>query len=138
MKDQILKELASPISKVRVIFTIVAMGMGVDIPSIRRIIHVRPPRSIREHFQETRRAGRDGRPSTAVLYYNNRNIAKNREGMNKDIRTFCQLDNACLRKFLLKCLDARDVALMSAHVGHLCCSYYRALCHCPDCLKDKN
>ena len=138
MKDQILKELASPISKVRVIFTTVAMGMGVDIPSIRQIIHVGPPRSIREYFQETRRAGRDGRPSTAVLYYNNRNIAKNREGMSEDIRTFCRLDNACLRKFLLKCLDARDVDFMSVHVGHLCCSYCKALCHCPDCLKDKN
>ena len=43
MKDQILKELASPISKVMVIFTSVAMGMGVDIPSIRQIIHVGPP-----------------------------------------------------------------------------------------------
>ena len=81
--------------------------------------------------------GRDGRPSTPVLYYNNRNIAKNREGMSEDSKTFCQLDNACLRK-LLKCLDARDVDFMSAHVVHLCCSYCRALCHCPDCLKDNN
>ena len=32
MKNQILKELASPESKVRVIFATVAMGMGVDIP----------------------------------------------------------------------------------------------------------
>lgn len=43
MKDQILKELASPVSKVRVSFATVAMGMGVDIPLIRHIIHVGPP-----------------------------------------------------------------------------------------------
>ena len=34
MKDQILTELASPISKVRVIFATVVMGMGVDVPEI--------------------------------------------------------------------------------------------------------
>jgi len=40
MKDQILKELASPASKVRLIFSTVAMGMGVDIPSIRSVFNV--------------------------------------------------------------------------------------------------
>ena len=42
MKDQILTELASSTSIVRVIFATIAMGMGVDIPSIRYIIHVGP------------------------------------------------------------------------------------------------
>ena len=68
MKDQILKELASPASRVRIIFAAVAMGMGVDIPSIRCVIHVGPLRTIREYFQETGRAGRDGKPAIAVLH----------------------------------------------------------------------
>ena len=92
IKDQILKELTSPESKVRVIFATVAMGMGVDIPSIWHVIHVGPPRTIREYFQETGRAGRAGRDgcfSTATLYYNNRDIAKNRQGMSEEVRTFC-------------------------------------------------
>ena len=46
-------------SKVRVIFATVAMGMGVDIPSIRHVIHVGPPRTIREYFQE-KRTGKTG------------------------------------------------------------------------------
>ncbi|XP_067032975.1 putative ATP-dependent DNA helicase Q1 [Acropora muricata] len=71
MKDSILKELSSPSSTVRVVFATVAMGMGVDIPSIRNIIHVGPPRTIKEYIQETGRAGRDGKQSFAVLYYNN-------------------------------------------------------------------
>ena len=85
MKDQILTELASPISKARVIFATVVMGMGVNIPEIRHIIHVGPPRSIREYFQETGRAGRDGKPATATLYYNNVDIAKNKPGMSDDV-----------------------------------------------------
>ena len=66
MKDQILKELASPASKVRIIFATVAMGMGVDISSLRCVIHVGPPCTIREYFQETGRVGRDG---TLLLQY---------------------------------------------------------------------
>ena len=80
MKEQILKELASPTSKVRVIFATVAMGMGVDIPSIRNVIHVGPPRTVCEYFQETGRAGRDGKLATATLYYNNMDIARNEQG----------------------------------------------------------
>lgn len=96
MKELTLKELSSPTSTIRVVFATVALGMGVDIPSIRNIIHVGPPRTIREYFQETGWAGRDGKQSLAVLYYNNRDIAKNREGMSDDIRQFCRLEDSWL------------------------------------------
>ena len=69
MKQQILKELSSSASKVRLIFATVAMGMGVDIKAIRQVIHVGPSRTVREYFQETGRAGRDGKQSFATLYY---------------------------------------------------------------------
>ena len=52
-----------------------AIGMGVDIRDIRQIIHIGPPSSVNAYFQETGRAGRDGKPSTVLLYYNNRYIA---------------------------------------------------------------
>ncbi|XP_044167046.1 ATP-dependent DNA helicase RecQ-like [Acropora millepora] len=67
MKDQILKELASPASKVRIVFATVAMGMGVDIPSLRCVIHVGPPRTIREYFQET--GGQVEMGSLQLQYY---------------------------------------------------------------------
>ena len=64
--------------------------MGVDVPSIGNAIHVGPTRTVREYFQETGRAGRDGKLATATLYYNNMDIAKNKTGMSEDIRTYYQ------------------------------------------------
>ena len=78
MKEMSLNQLKSISSTIRVIFATVAIGMGVDIPCIREIIHVGAPASIQQYFQETGRAGRDGLPFKAVLYYNNRDIGKNR------------------------------------------------------------
>lgn len=134
MKEQILTELATPTSKVRIVFATIAMGMGVDIPSIRKVIHVGPPRTIREYFQETGRAGRDGKPATATLYYNNVDISKNKAGMSENIRIYCRLEDDCLRKFLLKCLDAKLINLNTA--GHLCCCHCESKCSCQDCLKE--
>lgn len=44
-----------------------ALGMGVDIPDIRCIIHVDRPRTILDYAQESGRAGRDGLRSEAVV-----------------------------------------------------------------------
>ena len=43
-----------------------ALGMGVDIPNIRSIIHIGLPRSLLDYAQESGRAGRDGHRSEAI------------------------------------------------------------------------
>ena len=54
--------------------------------------------------------------------------------MSEDIRTFCHLETASLRKFLLKCLDASGPGIKVA--GHFCCAYCKSNCDCLECLKD--
>ena len=44
-----------------------ALGMGVDIPNIRSIIHIGLPRSLLDYAQESGRAGRDGHRSEAII-----------------------------------------------------------------------
>ena len=47
----------------------VALGMGMDKPDIRFVIHVQVPQSPIHYYQEIGRAGRDGLPATGVLFY---------------------------------------------------------------------
>ncbi|KAK4242971.1 P-loop containing nucleoside triphosphate hydrolase protein, partial [Corynascus novoguineensis] len=44
-----------------------ALGLGVDAPSIRAVIHVGVVRRLRDYAQESGRAGRDGRTSEAII-----------------------------------------------------------------------
>ena len=62
--------------RARVMVATNAFGMGIDKADVRLVVHIDCPDSIEAYFQEAGRAGRDGKPSRAVLLYDGNDHAK--------------------------------------------------------------
>ena len=102
VKSQIIASFSKD-SPLRIVFATIAFGKGLDCPDVRQIIHLGAPNDCESYIQETRRGGRDGHPSLALLlivtYYS--------RYCDKHIINYQKNNTVCRRNLLFEDTDTK-------------------------------
>ncbi|WP_295770812.1 DNA helicase RecQ [uncultured Mucilaginibacter sp.] len=84
--------------EVKIMVATIAFGMGINKSNVRYVVHYDLPKNIEGYYQETGRAGRDGLPSEALLFFSAGDAFK--------LKRFAQVDgNEDQSRIMLKKLD---------------------------------
>eukprot|EP00731_Ephydatia_muelleri_P014115 Em0007g1425a len=131
-KRVVMSSLRESDSVLRVVFAMMALGMGVDFKSLDYIIYYGASRSLEDYMQESGRAGRDHQQSVFRIYwkpseapvYADHGVHRYKE--LKDVRDYLENTEHCRRFMLLKYFDPAVAMTLGSRDSTLCCDYCRS------------
>ena len=128
LKYSIVDSFVNPASTLRIVVATTAFGMGLDCECVRQIIHWGPPADIDSYVQETGRAGRDDKHSSATIYYKQ----ADKLHTSKSMIQYCDNAKTCRRKLLFS--DFQDSSLQTFDLDLCkCCDLCAKECMCDNC-----
>ena len=119
MRETVITEFCRSDTKLRLIIATSTFGLGVDCGDIVRIIHWGPPNTLEELVQETGRAGRNGMPSKAILYY-----GKPGRHVDKTMKEYGENSSICRKNFLYRNFLLTDTIEKATGCCNLCAKLY--------------
>ena len=135
--QSLIKSFSCSKSPLRVLICTIAFGMGLDCVDVTQIIHWGPASDLESYMQECGRAGRNGQPSSALLYVK-RSDVKNKT-ISNDMTEYCFQEKRCRRAVLCDYFDSNVTDVSGCACCDICAkSYMCSDCKCctfPMCLK---
>jgi len=124
VKEKLINQFTSS-SPLGLIIATSAFGIGLDCPDVRQVIHWGVPEDDEMYIQDSRRAGRDGKPAFALLMKN----AYDLRVASKEMKYYCvNTDSLCRKSILFR--DFPSCELCSQ--GCMCCDVCARTYKCVD------
>lgn len=126
IKENVLSDLMSADGSIRLVIATSALGMGVNLPNIKRIVMFGVPESMESYLQAVGRGGRDGSEVLSIMFYHAYHLCH----CDPTMRAFVKNKVNCRRGEILQFFNEK---IEKPSILHKCCDVCSKQCNCGVC-----